>query len=185
MGLRPFVCWDCGFESRGEYGRLSLLTVLCCHVEYSASGWSPVQRSPTECVACLSANVKFRQRGSPGQLGAVTPWKKKSKKKSHNYKSSQTTDTITECGDSHVTTYVWPLHWKLKLITEVSSFITDIHVHAAKLSICLSQIMQETLSFFMFLLQVKDKNEETKQVQWRREQNTKSQHTNACGSSFL
>jgi len=30
---------------------------------------------------------------------------------------------------------------------------------------CLLQIMQETLSFFMFLLQVKDKNEEIKQVQ--------------------
>jgi len=29
----------------------------------------------------------------------------------------------------------------------------------------LLQIMQETLSFFMFLLQVKDKNEEIKQVQ--------------------
>jgi len=27
------------------------------------------------------------------------------------------------------------------------------------------QIMQETLSLFMFLLHVKDKNEETKQVQ--------------------
>jgi hypothetical protein len=27
------------------------------------------------------------------------------------------------------------------------------------------QIMQETLSFFMFLLQVKDKNEEKKQMQ--------------------
>jgi hypothetical protein len=33
------------------------------------------------------------------------------------------------------------------------------------LSICLSQMLQETLSFFMFLLQVKDKNEKTKQVQ--------------------
>jgi hypothetical protein len=31
------------------------------------------------------------------------------------------------------------------------------------LNIYLLQIMQETLSFFMFLLQVKDKNEETKQ----------------------
>jgi hypothetical protein len=31
--------------------------------------------------------------------------------------------------------------------------------------------MQETLSFFMFLLQVKDKNEETKQEQWRSEEN--------------
>ena len=33
------------------------------------------------------------------------------------------------------------------------------------LSICLLQIMQETLSFFMFLLQLKDKIEDTKQVQ--------------------
>jgi hypothetical protein len=33
--------------------------------------------------------------------------------------------------------------------------------------------MQETLSFFMFLLHVKDKNAETKQ-DYRREQNMKS-----------
>jgi len=44
-------------------------------------------------------------------------------------------------------------------------------MHVAKLSICLLQILQETLSFFMFLLQVKDKNEETKQLQWWRQQN--------------
>jgi len=31
--------------------------------------------------------------------------------------------------------------------------------------------MQETLSFFMFLLQVKDKTKETEQVKWRRQQN--------------
>ena len=30
--------------------------------------------------------------------------------------------------------------------------------------------MQDTLSFFMFLLQVKNKNEEMKQAQWRRQQ---------------
>jgi hypothetical protein len=51
------------------------------------------------------------------------------------------------------------------LITEVSSFITDIHVHVAKLGIRLFQIMQETLSFFMFVLEVKDKKEEMKQAQ--------------------
>jgi hypothetical protein len=26
-----------------------LLCVVCCHVEVSATGWSLVQRSPTEC----------------------------------------------------------------------------------------------------------------------------------------
>ena len=31
--------------------------------------------------------------------------------------------------------------------------------------------MKETLSLFMFLLQMKEKNEEEKQVQWRRQQN--------------
>jgi hypothetical protein len=31
------------------YGRLSLVNVLCCQVKFSASGWSLVQRSPTEC----------------------------------------------------------------------------------------------------------------------------------------
>jgi hypothetical protein len=46
-----------------------------------------------------------------------------------------------------------------------------IYLYIAKLNICLLQIMQETMSFFMFLLQVKDKNEDTKQVQWRIKQN--------------
>jgi len=32
--------------------------------------------------------------------------------------------------------------------------------------------MQETLSLFMFLLQVQEKSEEAKQVQWHRQQNT-------------
>jgi hypothetical protein len=45
--------------------------------------------------------------------------------------------------------------------------------------------MQETLSFFMFLLQVKDKNEETKQVLWRRQQNPTYKHSDICGPSVL
>ena len=32
------------------HGCLPLVSVLCCQVEFSASGWSLVQRSPTECV---------------------------------------------------------------------------------------------------------------------------------------
>jgi len=45
--------WDCGFESlwRNEY--LSLVSVVCCQVEVYTSGWSLVQRSPTECVSVI------------------------------------------------------------------------------------------------------------------------------------
>jgi hypothetical protein len=49
VGLRPFACWDCGFESRLGHGCLSLVKVVFCQVEVSATGWSLVQRSPTEC----------------------------------------------------------------------------------------------------------------------------------------
>ena len=38
-----------GFESRRGHGYLSLVSVVFCEVEVSASGWSLVQRSPTEC----------------------------------------------------------------------------------------------------------------------------------------
>jgi hypothetical protein len=44
------VFWDCGFEPRRGHGCLSLVSVVCCQVEVSASGRSLVQRSPTECV---------------------------------------------------------------------------------------------------------------------------------------
>jgi hypothetical protein len=49
MGLRPLACWDCGFESRRGHGCLSLVSIVYCHVEVSASDRSLVQRSPTEC----------------------------------------------------------------------------------------------------------------------------------------
>jgi hypothetical protein len=49
--LRLFACWVCGFESGLGHGCLSLVSVVCCQVEVSASGWSLVQRSPTECGA--------------------------------------------------------------------------------------------------------------------------------------
>ena len=47
-GLRPLICWDCGFESSWEQGCLSLMSVVRCQVEVPVTGWSPVQRSPTE-----------------------------------------------------------------------------------------------------------------------------------------
>jgi len=48
VGLQPFACWDCGFESPPGYGCLSLGSVVCGQVEVSASGWSLVQWSPGE-----------------------------------------------------------------------------------------------------------------------------------------
>jgi hypothetical protein len=49
MSLRPSACWNCGFEFCRGHGCLSLVSVVCCQVEVSVSGWSLVQRSPTQC----------------------------------------------------------------------------------------------------------------------------------------
>jgi hypothetical protein len=38
VGLWPLAWWDCGFESRRRHGCLSLVSVVCCQVEVSASG---------------------------------------------------------------------------------------------------------------------------------------------------
>ena len=37
-GLRPLACWDCEFEPRRGPGCLFLASVVCRHVEVSASG---------------------------------------------------------------------------------------------------------------------------------------------------
>jgi hypothetical protein len=49
VGLRTLACWDYGFESRWGHSCLSLVSILCCQVEVSATGRSLVRRSPTEC----------------------------------------------------------------------------------------------------------------------------------------
>jgi hypothetical protein len=49
VDLRPLASWDCGFESRQGHGCHSLVSVVCCQVEVSATDRSLVQRSPTEC----------------------------------------------------------------------------------------------------------------------------------------
>ena len=49
VSLRSLACWYCCFESRRGHGCGSLEVVACCLVEVCASGWSFVQRSPTEC----------------------------------------------------------------------------------------------------------------------------------------
>ena len=37
VGMQLLACWDCGFESRREYGCLSLVIVVCCQVQISAT----------------------------------------------------------------------------------------------------------------------------------------------------
>jgi hypothetical protein len=51
LGLRPLACWDCGLRVRtGQgHGCLSLVSVVCYQVEASTSGWSFLQRIPTQC----------------------------------------------------------------------------------------------------------------------------------------
>jgi len=72
--LRPFACWDCGFEShRGRgHGYLSVVSVVCCQVEVSVSGWSLTQRSPTD----WGVIAKPRQYGGSGPLGTAEQWNK-------------------------------------------------------------------------------------------------------------
>ena len=47
--MQPLACWDCWFEFRGGHGCLSVLSVVCCQVEVSASGCLLAQRSATDC----------------------------------------------------------------------------------------------------------------------------------------
>jgi len=50
---RALACWDRGFESHRGHGCLSVVSVVCLQVEVSATNWSLVQRSPTDCCASL------------------------------------------------------------------------------------------------------------------------------------
>jgi hypothetical protein len=47
--------------------------LLCCPVEVSATSWSLVQRSPTDCGASLCVISKSREWRGPGPLWAVAP----------------------------------------------------------------------------------------------------------------
>ena len=47
----------------GGHGCLSVVSVVCCQVEASATDWSLVQRIPTDCGASLCVIKKPRKRG--------------------------------------------------------------------------------------------------------------------------
>jgi hypothetical protein len=60
------------------HGCLSLVIVVCCQVEVSATSWSLVQRSPTECDMSnvCDREASKKKWGGQGPQGAVEPLKK-------------------------------------------------------------------------------------------------------------
>jgi hypothetical protein len=64
VGLRPLAYCDRGFESHQGHGCFSVVCVVCCQIEVSATSWSLVQRSPTDCGAslCVIKNPRVTRR---------------------------------------------------------------------------------------------------------------------------
>jgi hypothetical protein len=52
-----------------------VVCVVCCQVEVSATSWSLVQRSPTDCGATLCVIKKLRERGGHSPRCAAEPEK--------------------------------------------------------------------------------------------------------------
>ena len=65
--------WDSKFESRRSQILFSLVSVVCCQVELSVSGWSLVQRNSTDCGASLCVFCKPQERGNHGPHQAAAP----------------------------------------------------------------------------------------------------------------
>jgi hypothetical protein len=64
--------------TRGMDVCLSLVSVVCCQVEVSATSWSLVQRSLTECGVSKKCDREASKKlGGIGPQGAVEPLKKK------------------------------------------------------------------------------------------------------------
>jgi hypothetical protein len=66
-----------GLNPAGGHGCLSLVSVMSCQVEVFVTGWSLIQRSPTDCGVSLCVIYKPRARGGPGPRWAVAPETKK------------------------------------------------------------------------------------------------------------
>jgi hypothetical protein len=71
----PLACWDCGFELSWGHGSLSLVIVVCCQVEVSATGRSFVQGSPTES-GVPECDLETSTMRRPRPIRAVEPLKK-------------------------------------------------------------------------------------------------------------
>jgi hypothetical protein len=65
--FKAWVCgWDCGCEFRWGHGCFSLVTGMYCKVQFSASGRSLVQGSPTDCGASYERNREDPMRPQHG-----------------------------------------------------------------------------------------------------------------------
>ena len=71
LGLRVRI------EFRGGHGCLSLVSVVCCQVEVTATSQFLIQKSPTDCGVSLRVIYKPRERGGPGQRWSAAQRKKK------------------------------------------------------------------------------------------------------------
>jgi hypothetical protein len=63
-----------GFDSRRGHGCLSVVSVVCCQVEVSATSWSFVQRSPTDCGVSECDRAASIMRG-PWPTKLLRPWR--------------------------------------------------------------------------------------------------------------
>jgi len=107
VGLWPLAFWDCGFESCRRHGCLSVVSVVCCQVEVSATGWSLVQRSPTECgVSECDRDVSIMKMALPTRsccamsLGGGGVYKIRYKRSPLNIIQSLWV-SFERCSDSH------------------------------------------------------------------------------------
>jgi hypothetical protein len=69
VGVWPLACCNCGLESHWGHGWFSVVSVVCCQVEVSASGWSLVQRNPTD----FDVSLRVWSRNLVNEE-ALVPW---------------------------------------------------------------------------------------------------------------
>jgi hypothetical protein len=74
-GLLPLAYCDRGFEYHRRYGCLSVVCVMCCQVEVSATSWSLVQKSLTNCDASVCVIKKSSGQGGHSPRWAAEPEK--------------------------------------------------------------------------------------------------------------
>ena len=55
VGVRPLACWDCRSEFRQGYGCLSYVSVVCCHLQISAT------RGILPSLVCVGVISKLQQ----------------------------------------------------------------------------------------------------------------------------
>jgi len=75
VGLRPFACWDCGFESR--WGAWRSVSCECCVLSGRGVCVCLITR-PEESCGLSECDRENLASGGPGSLEADAPWRKKS-----------------------------------------------------------------------------------------------------------